>query len=132
MFAMYKAEMCCQVLVGVFDNSVSTTDDYAELEPLCVILPDDEQPSPVNPPQATEPKKHNAQAPESTQNMPEPIEAAAKEPPHPTEAGTKEPNVETIREPNMFDNEEEYVGVDDEHIYISCTANHKCHCNTTS
>ena len=55
MFAMYKAEMCCQVL-GVFDNAVSTADDYAELEPLCVIPPDDEQPSPVNPPQATEPK----------------------------------------------------------------------------
>ena len=55
---MYKAEMCCQVL-GVFDNSVSTTDDHAKLEPLCVIPPDDEQASPVNPPQATEPQKHN-------------------------------------------------------------------------
>ena len=118
MFAMYKAKMCCQVL-RVFDNSVSSADDYAELEPLCVIPPDDEQPSPVNPPQATEPQKHNTQAPESSQNMPEPTEAAAKEPPQPTEAGTKEPNVEPIREPDMFDNEEEYVGVDDEHIYIS-------------
>jgi len=64
--------------------------------------------------------------------MLEPTEATTKEPPQPTEARTKEPNVEPIREPNMFDNEEEYVGVDDEHIYISCTANHKCHCNTTS
>jgi len=100
--------MCCQVLVGVFDNSVSTVDDYAELEPLCVIPPNDEQPSPVNPPQATEPQKHSTEAPESSQNMPQP-----------TEAGTKEPNVEPIREPDMFDNEEEYVGVDDEHIYIS-------------
>ena len=49
--------MCCQVLVGVFDNSVSTADDYDEIEPLCVIPPDDEQPIPVNPPQATKPKK---------------------------------------------------------------------------
>ena len=57
MFDMYKAEMCCQVLVGVFDNSVSTTDDHAKLEPLCVIPPDDEQHIPVNPPQATKPKK---------------------------------------------------------------------------
>ena len=46
---MYKAEMCCQVL-GVFDNAVSTADDYAELEPLCGISLDDEQPSPMNPP----------------------------------------------------------------------------------
>ena len=29
MFAMYKAEMCCHVL-GVFDNAVSTADDYAD------------------------------------------------------------------------------------------------------
>ena len=52
--------MCCQVLLGVFDNSVSNADDYAELEPLCVIPPDDDQPSQVNPPQkpeAPEPKK---------------------------------------------------------------------------
>jgi len=34
MFAMYKVEMCCQVL-GVFDNAVSTADDYAELERRC-------------------------------------------------------------------------------------------------
>ena len=34
MFAVYKAEMCCQVL-GVFDNAVSTADDYAELERRC-------------------------------------------------------------------------------------------------
>jgi len=108
---MYKAEMCCQVLLGVFDNSVSTADDYAELEPLCVIPPDDDQPSQVNPPQkpeAPEPKKHNIEAPEPTKNMPEP-----------TEATTKEPDFEPAREPDMFDNEEEYVGVDDEHIYIS-------------
>jgi len=111
MFSMYKAEMCCQVLLGVFDNSVSTADDYAELEPLCVIPPDDDQPSQVNPPQkpeAPEPKKHNIEAPEPTKNMLEP-----------TEATTKEPDFEPAREPDMFDNEEEYVGVDDEHIYIS-------------
>ena len=53
MFAMYKAEMCCHVL-GVFDNAVSTADDYAELEPLCVIPLDDDQPSQVNPPHKPE------------------------------------------------------------------------------
>ena len=51
--------------------------------------------------------------------MPEPTKAAAKEPPQPTEAAIKESDVEPIREPDMFDNEEEYVDVDDEHIYIS-------------
>jgi hypothetical protein len=92
-----------------------------ELEPLCVIPPDDEQPSPVNPPhkpQATEPKKHNTEAPEPTQNMREPTRAAAKEP-KPTEAAAKEPDFEPVREADMFDNEEEYVGIDDEHVYIS-------------
>jgi len=39
--------------------------------------------------------------------------------PEPTETTAKEPDFEPTREPDMFDNEEEYVGVDDEHIYIS-------------
>ena len=51
--------------------------------------------------------------------MPEPTEATTKEPSQPTKAATKEPNVEPTREPDMFDNEDEYVGIDDEHIYIS-------------
>jgi hypothetical protein len=50
--------------------------------------------------------------------MSEPTEAAAKEPPQPTKAAAKEPDVDPIRELDMFDNEEEYVGVDDKHIYI--------------
>ena len=41
LFDMYKSEMCCCVLVGVFDNVVSDAFEYELIEPLCVIPPDD-------------------------------------------------------------------------------------------
>ena len=41
LFDMYRSEMCCRVLVGVFDNAVSDAHEYELLEPLCVIPLDD-------------------------------------------------------------------------------------------
>ena len=41
LFDMYKSEMCCRVLVGVFNNAVSDALEYELLEPLCVIPLDD-------------------------------------------------------------------------------------------
>ena len=48
LFDMYKSEMCCHVLVGVFDNAVSDALEYELLEPLCVIPPDDGAASPTD------------------------------------------------------------------------------------
>jgi len=42
----------------------------------------------------------------------------------------EESNVEPDREPDIFDNEEEYVGVDDEHIYISVPPTHPANTNS--
>ena len=41
LFEMYKEEMTCQVVVGVFDRSTCQDHEFDELEPLCVIPPDD-------------------------------------------------------------------------------------------
>jgi hypothetical protein len=48
LFDMYKSEMCCRVLVGVFDNVVSDAHEYELLEPLCVIPLDDGAFNPTN------------------------------------------------------------------------------------
>jgi hypothetical protein len=74
LFEMYKSEMCCQVIVTMFDTNKTPVAQqvFDTLEPLCALPPDD-----------------------VTNNTPEPD-----------------------REPDLFDSEEEYVGVDDEHLYI--------------
>jgi len=41
LFAMYKQEMCCQFIVGVFDKEVCNEHEFDDLEALCVIPPDD-------------------------------------------------------------------------------------------
>ena len=38
-FEMYKDQMHCQLLVGVFERKVADVDEFATLEPLCVIPP---------------------------------------------------------------------------------------------
>jgi hypothetical protein len=41
LFEMYKEEMSCQVVVGVFDRSIYVEAKFDAPEPLCVVLPDD-------------------------------------------------------------------------------------------
>ena len=57
LFEMYKDHMHCQVIVEVFERTVVDVDEFATLEPLCVIPPESNQDldlNPINPP-TTEP-----------------------------------------------------------------------------
>ena len=40
LFEMYKVEMCCLVVVRVFDREKCLQSDFDGLEPLCTILPE--------------------------------------------------------------------------------------------
>ena len=89
LFEMYNEEKTCQLVVGVFDNSICVEHEFDALEPLCVVPPDD----------AAELESHDASKPKQpTSDAPENPEAAD-------------------REPDIFDNAEEYVGIDDEAMY---------------
>ena len=112
---MYKEEMGCQLVVGLFDNDA----EFDDLQPLCTIPPEVRFEIPNNDFSiADEPNSAAANNPEA----PEPSTAADNN----LEADTNlEPeqgddvDVEPEREPDIFDNPKEYVGVDDEQIYIS-------------
>ena len=97
MFEMYKEQMSCQIVAGVFDKSMCPVDEFAALEPLCMIPPDicTGNPNPAD------------------SNVNQPISRADDAPEVPMEA-----EVEPDREPDMFDNPEEYVGYDDEGMYM--------------
>lgn len=89
LFEMYKSEMHCQLLLVVVDNAVWEDDEFDDLEPLCVISPV------IDPPQHPEPPPKQLEPPKQA-----------------------EPPKQTDPIPDIFDNEEEYVGVNDEHMYI--------------
>ncbi|CAA0811236.1 Unknown protein [Striga hermonthica] len=79
-------------------STIADVDAFQSLEPICVVPPDanqDPQPNLTN--HAEEPN------PVSPSAQPD---------------GGAEPELEPDREPDMFDNEEEYVGVDDEAMYM--------------
>ena len=112
--------MRCQVVVGVMSICVQPVFD--ELEPICVVPPDDatdgleahvepgrEAQAAVN--MCTEPSSAAPENPEAAHNMSAQPTSAAPE--NPEAADELEPD----REPDMFDNAEEYVGVDDEGMY---------------
>jgi len=98
-FEMYKDQMRCQIVVGVFDQSVASVDQFDALEPLCVIPPDIGNAIPTD------------------SNVNQPSSKADDAPKVPMEAEV-EPELEPDREPDMFDNDEEYVGYDDEGMYM--------------
>ena len=97
MFEMYKEQMSCQIVAGVFDKSMCPVDEFAALEPLCVIPPDicTGNPNPAD----------------SNVNQPTSKADDALEVP-------MEAEVKPDREPDMFDNPKEYVGYDDEGMYM--------------
>ena len=41
LFEMYKDQMHCEVVVGIFDSSCRGDDDFDDLEPICAIPPDE-------------------------------------------------------------------------------------------
>jgi hypothetical protein len=98
---MYEDQMHCQIVVGVFERTVADVDEFATLETLCVIPP--------IPNQDPDPNMHENPIPEHTKPAGEPDGG----PEYPLD-----PELEPDREPDMFDNEEEYVGVDDEAMYM--------------
>jgi hypothetical protein len=102
---MYKDQMHCQVVVGVYERTIADVDEFASLEPLCVISPESNQDlvlNLINPPTI------------------EPVVSPGTNPTTEPDGGPEypsEPELEPDRQPDMFDNEEEYVGVDDEGMY---------------
>jgi hypothetical protein len=97
---MYKEEMSCDVIVGVFDRATCEEAEFDALEPICVIPPDDEtHVEPEREPEA------EADAAASMANENDPTSDAD--------------DIEPDREPDIFDNPEEYVGVNDEGMYGS-------------
>ena len=96
LFEMYKEETSCEVVVGVFDRSICVEAEFDAMEPVCVVPHDDA-------------------------NVQLEAEAAANMSKEPTNAAPDNPeaavDVEPDREPDIFDNAEEYVGVDDEAMY---------------
>ena len=101
MFEMYKSEMSYAMVVGIFDKALVESHiehEFDDLTPLCVIPPDH---PPIDVP--TQPNA-STQQPEPTQQ------------PKPTQQPEPKPVDASI--PDPFDNEEEYVGVDDEHMYM--------------
>jgi len=104
LFEMYKEEMSCQVVVGVFDRAICVEAEFDALEPLCVVPADDA----------------NVQL-EAHRDPDRQVEAAANMPKEPNSAAPENPeaaaDIEPDRETDMFDNAEEYVGVDNEGMY---------------
>ena len=39
LFEMYKDQMQCKVIIGVFNSCLKETDEFAALDPICVIPP---------------------------------------------------------------------------------------------
>jgi hypothetical protein len=110
MFEMYASDMHCKVLLIVVDNTlfqnhILPQQDRAplELDPLEIEFPTLQS---DQPPIATEPAPTIPTEPDPTiPTEPEPTKATQ----------SSNPN----DEPDIFDNLEEYVGVNDEHMYIA-------------
>jgi len=120
LFEMHKEEMTCQVIVGVFDSAICVEHEFDALEPLCVVPPND----------AAKLSTHDANIPKQPSNGgTEPITLPCAAPKNPevadelepdreaTREAAREPDREVARELDIFDKDEEYVGVDDEAMY---------------
>jgi len=104
---LYKEEKRSQILVFVFDRDKCTEPDYDALEPLVVVPPDPAHEAAGI--MHIEPTDPTAIAHEAAGSM------------HigPTDPTAIADELEPDREPDMFDNSEEYVGVNDEGMYGS-------------
>jgi len=104
---LYKEEKRSQILVFVFDRDKCTEPDYDALEPLVVVPPDPAHEAAGS--MHIEPTDPTAIAHEAAGSM------------HigPTDPTAIADELEPDREPDMFDNSEEYVGVNDEGMYGS-------------
>ena len=107
LFKMYKEEMCCLVVVEVFDREKCVQCDFDGLKPLWPILL---EPAAVEPQMLAEIEEGVAvnMPMEPTCASPEEVDVADE--------------IELDREPDMFDNVEEYVGIYDEGMYGTLSA----------
>ena len=106
LFEMYKEEMTCQVVVGVFDRSTCLDHEFDELEPICVIPP-----APVDAPDdAADLGSHDDNIPNEPTRGPSQPKASPS-------VAQENPEAECDIEPDIFDNAEEYVEIDDEALY---------------
>ncbi|CAL4988329.1 unnamed protein product [Urochloa decumbens] len=111
LFEMYKSEMSCHVVVSVCAKSVCDEHELDDLEPLCMVLPDDIG---RNHTAAHQTAPTTAQQTAQTGDGVSASKVADSKGPAAKEADAPEPE----RMPDMFDNDEEYIGVDNEHIYM--------------
>ena len=99
--------------------TIVEVDEFATIDPICLSSPDDNQDA----------------VPNSHEN---PIQVPVEQPTanvSPSINHTAEPDAEAElepeREPDIFDNEEEYVGVDDEEMYMPVPQPPNEHTKTT-
>lgn len=102
LFEMYKSANCCQVVAVILDKTVQLQHEFDELEPICMLPPDDVMPAGSK---LNEPHESDAPMPPEAQICSQSASKAGEE--------------ADASEPDIFDNEEEYVGVNDEHLYIA-------------
>jgi len=78
MFEMYKSEMSCAILVGIFDKALVESHiehEFDDLTPLCVIPPEDPPLDVPTQPNASTPQPEPTQQPE-----PKPVDASIPDP----------------------------------------------------
>jgi len=98
MFEIYKEERSCQVVVGVFDNAACSDAEFDGLEPLYVVPPDVE----LGNLDANMPTEPTTKCNVSADDIPK--------------AAAVDVDIDVVLD--MFYNAKEYVGVDDEVMYI--------------
>ncbi|WVZ87679.1 hypothetical protein U9M48_034280, partial [Paspalum notatum var. saurae] len=99
----------------ISDKTFQLEHQFDELEPICMLPPeyDFNVTKPTEPPEPTEPMPQESNGHpdvKPTEPMP-PDDKCSKSP---SKAGEEAP----ASDPDIFDNEEEYVGVNDEHLFI--------------
>ncbi|EEE67187.1 hypothetical protein OsJ_24282 [Oryza sativa Japonica Group] len=100
---MYVEESHFELIVSILDAAKGVPFAINALNPICVVPP--EIPAEIHP----------EIPPQFPADIPHEIPADI-----PTVGGSDHPTTEEaeVREADIFDNEEEYIGVDDEHIYV--------------
>ncbi|WVZ84632.1 hypothetical protein U9M48_031641 [Paspalum notatum var. saurae] len=119
LFEMYKSEMHCQLVVAIVDKTFQLEHQFDELEPFCMLPPEFD--FDVTKPTEPVPQQANGH-PDVKPPAPVPEEGNGHDdvkPPEPVPTDDSKAGEEAlVSKPDIFDNEEEYVGVNDEHLYI--------------
>jgi hypothetical protein len=116
--------MHCKLLLIVVNQSVWEDHEFDFLEPLCIIPLEKDLPAQTQQPQKQPdaPMQHDPPRHPDPPSQPDPQPEPQKQPdpavqPDPQKQ-QPDPAVQQPDPFDIFDNEEKYVGVDDEHVYI--------------